>query len=103
MASESQKRYIADLSVVKTKEFKEVKELLIASGIVRDSAETVASAQTIAQVTDALTDFQASQFIDVLIATKEPERSTTYSPKRIEKTTALLDSIKKDIDSWDFE
>ena len=102
MASETQSKYIADLAVKKTKEFKEVKELLVASGIVGDQAETVKQADTIAAITNALTDLQASQFIDLLIKTKEPERGTAYSKKRIAGVTAILDDIKKEIDDWDF-
>lgn len=102
MASQSQSKYIADLAVVKTKEFKEVKELLIANEIIGADAEIVKNAKTIAEITDALTDLQASKLIDVLIAAKEPARGTAYAKKRIEKVTAILDDIKKDIDAWDF-
>ncbi len=102
MASQSQSKYIADLAVIKTKEFKEVKELLIANEIIGADAEIVKTAQTIAQITDALTDLQASKLIDVLIATNEPARDTSYSKKRINKVTAILEDIKKDIDAWDF-
>lgn len=103
MATETQSSYIEDLAVKKTKEFKEVKELLVASGIVGDNAEIVNSAQSLAEITHALTDLQASQFIDVLIKTKEPVRQTAYSGRRIEKTTALLDDIKKTIGDWNFK
>lgn len=102
MASDTQSKYIADLSVVKTKEFKEVKELLIANEIIGADAELVKTAQTIAEITHALTDLQASKLIDALIASKAPSRGTSYSKKRIESVTTLLDDIKKDIDAWDF-
>ena len=102
MSSQSQSSYIADLAVLKTKEFKEVKELIIAKGVVGEDAEIVANAQSIAEITNALTDLQASQLIDALIATKEPARDTTYSQKRIDKASGLLDDIKKTIDGWDF-
>jgi hypothetical protein len=102
MASETQSKYIADLAVAKTKEFKEVKELLIANEIIGADAEIVKSAATIAEITHALTDLQASKLIDALIATKEPQRGAAYSKKRIEKVTTILDDIKKDIDAWDF-
>lgn len=102
MASETQSKYIADLAVVKTKEFKEVKELLIANEIIGADAEIVKNANSIAEITHALTDLQASKLIDVLVAAKEPVRGTAYSKKRIESVTSLLDDIKKDIDAWDF-
>lgn len=102
MASQTQSKYIADLAVKKTKEFKEVKELLKANEIIGADATIVDNAQTIAEITAALTDLQASKLIDVLIASKEPARGTSYSKKRIEKVTAALDDIKKDIDAWDF-
>jgi hypothetical protein len=102
MATETQSKYIADLTVIKTKEFKEVKELLVSSGIVKDSSETVMQAQTIAEITNALTNLQASKFIDVLIASKTPVRTNTYSSKRIINATSLLDDIIVDIDNWDF-
>lgn len=102
MASQTQSKYIADLAVKKTKEFKEVKELLKANEIIGADATIVDNAQTIAEITNALTDLQASKLIDVLIATKEPTRGTSYSKKRIEKVTAALDDILKDIDAWDF-
>ena len=102
MASETQSKYIADLCVLKTKEFKEVKELLVANEIIGADAELVKTAQSIAEVTHALTDLQASKFIDTLIATKEPNRATAYSKKRVEKTVGILDDIKKDINSWGF-
>lgn len=102
MSSQTQSNYIADLAVAKTKEFKEVKELLKSNEIIGADATIVDNAQTIAEITGALTDLQASKLIDVLIATKEPTRGTSYSKKRIEKVTAALDDIKKDIDAWDF-
>lgn len=102
MASETQSKYIADLVVKKTKEFKEVKELLKANNIVGTDASIVDNAQTIAEITHALTDLQASQFIDVLIATKEPTRGTSYSKKRIVSVTQILDEIKAEVDAWDF-
>lgn len=102
MASEIQSKYIADLAVKKTKEFKEVKELLIANEIIGADAETVKTAQTIAEITHALTDLQASKLIDVLIATKDPARGTSYSKKRIVSVTSILEDIKKEVDGWDF-
>lgn len=102
MASEAQSKYIADLVVLKTKEFKEVKELLIATGIVKDSSETVGKALSIAEITHALDDSQASRFIDVLIATDPPSRGRVYSSKRVERTIAGLEDIKQAIDRWEF-
>lgn len=102
MSSQTQSSYIADLAVIKTKEFKEVKELIIASGVVSENSEIVANAASIAEITNALTDLQASKVIDVLIAAKEPVRATSYSQKRVDKTIGLLDGIKADIDKWDF-
>ena len=102
MASEIQSKYIADLVVAKTKEFKEVKELLLSSGIVSDKAEIVKNAQSIAEITHALTDLQASRLIDALIMTKEPVRARVYSQKRVEGAIRAVDEIKAKIDSWDF-
>lgn len=102
MATETQRKYIADLTVLKTKEFKEVKELLQSSGIVSENAETVNNAQTIAAITDALTDLQASKFIDLLIQTKEPSRGRAYSTKRINIATGEIEHIKAIINGWDF-
>lgn len=102
MATETQSKYIADLAVIKTKEFKEVKELLVANAIVGDNAEIVNNAQSLAEITSALTDLQASKFIDVLIATKTPVREKVYSKRRVEKTINALDDIKKTIDGWKF-
>lgn len=102
MATPNQRKYIADLVVIKTKEFKEVKEMLQSSGIVSENAEIVAGAQTIDEITDALTDLQASKFIDKLIATPEPKRETTYSQKRIDAAVTALDDITETIRDWDF-
>lgn len=102
MATETQSKYIADLAVIKTKEFKEVKELLVSSGIVKETSETVMQAQSIAEIINALDNKQASEFIDVLIATKTPARDRTYSQRRVERTVALLDDIKATIDDWTF-
>lgn len=102
MATEAQSKYIADLAVIKTKEFKEVKELLVSSGIVGTDAEIVKTAQSIAEITHALDDAQASKFIDVLIATKPPARGRVYADKRVKSTIAALDDIKKTIDDWSF-
>lgn len=102
MATDAQRKYITDLAVIKTKEFKEVKELLVSNGIVGADAETVANAGTLAEVVNALDDGQTSRFIDVLIATKEPSRQRVYSKKRVERTISTLDSIKTEINDWDF-
>lgn len=102
MASENQSKYIADLAVKKTKEFKEVKELLVSSAIVSADAEVVKTAQTLDEISHALTDQQASQFIDVLIATKDPARGQVYSKRRIEQASALVADVKKTISEWSF-
>ena len=102
MATKDQSKYISDLVVIKLKEFKEVKELLISSGIVSDQAELVKAAQSIAEITHALTDEQASAFIDILNAAKEPARGTQYSERRINGAIKAVDDIKKTIDNWGF-
>ena len=102
MSTENQTKYIADLVVLKTKEFKEVKELLVASQIVKPDAEIVKTAGTIDEITHALTDQQASAFIDVLVAAKEPARGSVYSKKRIDQATALVEDIKQTISDWSF-
>ena len=102
MATQTQSSYIYDLAVIKTKEFKEVKELLIANEIIGADAEIVKNAQSMAEITNALTDLQASKLIDALIQTKTPARSRTYSDKRVQRTVALVDDIKATIDDWGF-
>lgn len=102
MATKDQSSYIADLVVKHTKEFKEVKELLIANEIIGKDAEIVKTAGTIHEITHALTDLQASKLIDVLIATKEPARGSVYSEKRVNSTIKALDGIKATIGDWDF-
>jgi hypothetical protein len=102
MASSNQSKFIADLVVKKTKEFKEVKEILVASGIVTADAEIVKTAGTIDEITHALTDLQASKFIDVLTATKDPARGSVYSKRRIEQASTLVTDIKKTISEWSF-
>ena len=102
MSSLDQSKYIADLVVLKTKEFKEVKELLSANEIISADATLVKTAQSIDEITHALTDQQASKFIDVLIATKEPARGRVYSKKRIEQASGLVDDIKSTITGWTF-
>lgn len=102
MASQKQTEYINDLAVLKTKEFKEVKELLVARQIVAADSETVKTADSLAAVCNALNDQQASQLIDALVATKAPERAPAYSTRRIDKTIAGLDKIKAKIAGWNF-
>ncbi len=102
MATEAQSKYISDLVVIKTKEFKEVKELLIANEIIGADATLVQNAQSIAEITHALDDGQASRFIDVLNATKTPARGKVYTEKRVNTTVKALDSIKATIDNWGF-
>lgn len=102
MATPAQSDYIADLSVLKTKEFKEVKELIVANAIVGDKAELVKNAESIAQITHALTDLQASKLIDALIATKEPSRGRVYSKRRIDGASGAIENIKRTIDGWSF-
>lgn len=102
MATPAQSSYIADLTVQKTKEFKEVKELLLSNSIVGADSQTVVEAGTIADICNALTDQQASDFIDILIAAKAPDRSKAYAQTRVKKTIAGLDNIKNTIAGWEF-
>jgi hypothetical protein len=102
MATQKQSDYIADLAVLKTKEFKEVKEMLQSSGIVSEQAGIVAGAQSLAEITHALTDLQASRLIEMLIAAKKPERSRIYAQKRVEKAIKTLDEIKATVAGWTF-
>ena len=103
MSTPAQISYISDLTVKKTKEFKEVKELIIARNIAGGDSQTVANATTIAEICNAMTDLQASQLIDALIATKEPNRAKQYAQTRVKKTVAALDSIKATVAAWKFE
>jgi hypothetical protein len=102
MSSLDQSKYIADLVVLKTKEFKEVKELLLSNEIISADAELVKTAQSIDEITHALTDQQASRLIDVLVATKEPARGRVYSKKRVEQASGLVEDIKSTIAGWTF-
>lgn len=102
MATQPQSKYIADLVVLKTKEFKEVKELLTSNDIVGADAELVANAQSIDEISHALTEQQASAFIDLLIATKEPVRGRVYSKRRIETASAIVEDIKQTVADWSF-
>lgn len=102
MATPLQNKFIADLVVIKTKEFKEVKELLIANEIIGADAELVKNAQSIAEITHALDDMQASKLIDVLTAMKTPDRGRVYSEKRVNAAIKAVDDIKATIDEWDF-
>lgn len=102
MSTKMQSSYIADLAVNKTKEFKEVKELLLSTDIIGADADTIKNAQSMAEITNALDDLQASKFIDVLVSTKEPSRDSSYSQKRVKKAIAALDEIKQEISDWDF-
>ena len=102
MATDTQRSYIKDLSVKKLKEFKEFKEMLYANDIVDRDSQTVADAESIDAILDATTDFQASKMIDVLIARKEPIRSTTYSNKRAIATIDGLEKIKERVRNWNF-
>lgn len=103
MATESQSKYIADLVVIKTKEFKEVKELLLSNEIIGADAQLIKDAQSIAEITHALDDGQASKLIDVLIATKEPKRSRAYSERRTNAAITGLENIKETISGWGFK
>ncbi len=102
MSSLDQSKYIADLVVLKTKEFKEVKELLLSNEIISADAELVKTAQSIDEIAHALTDQQASRLIDVLVATKEPARGRVYSKKRVEQASGLVEDIKSTIAGWTF-
>lgn len=103
MATPTQTSYITDLAVRKTKEFKEVKELLVAQNIVSADSQTVMAAGTINDICNAITDQQASKLIDALLAAKEPARSTAYAQARVQKTVDALDGIKSTIAGWSFE
>lgn len=102
MSTPNQSDYIRDLAVLKTKEFKEVKELVVANKIVGDDATIVLNANTVNEMTDAMTDQQASAFIDALISTEAPNRARQYSQKRVQKTIDTLDDIKKTVAGWTF-
>ena len=102
MATEKQVKYIEDLAVLKTKEFKEVKELLYSSEIVKPNSEIISKAGTLAAIGNALTDLQASRFIDVLVKAKPPARSRAYATARTRKTIDALDNVKATISEWNF-
>lgn len=102
MATETQRSYIKDLSVMKLKEFKEFKEMLYANKIVEPSSKIVGEAESIDAILDATTDLQASKMIEALLAKKVPVRSKVYSNSRSIKSIEGLDKIKAKIRSWNF-
>lgn len=102
MSTKVQTSYIKDLATLKTKDFKEVRELVVAQNVVGPDAQLVLQAETVDAMCDAMTDYQASKFIDALIATKTPDRSRAYAQKRVDSTVNMLDGIKNTISGWDF-
>lgn len=102
MATQQQSSYIADLAVLKTKDFKEVKQLVVSAGVMGATTDAMTNAQTIADITGAMTDFQASRLIDALIAAKAPARGRAYAQTRVKKTVSALDAIKNTISEWGF-
>lgn len=101
MATQLQKDYINDLAVKKVKEFKEFKEVLIANEIVKADTDT-ANAKTLDEITNRLTDKQAADLIEVLIARAEPYRDENYADKRIKKVIEIVEDIKNQIGNWSF-
>ena len=75
---------------------------MVANKIVGDDATIVLNANTVNEMTDAMTDQQASAFIDALISTEAPNRARQYSQKRVQKTIDTLDDIKKTVAGWTF-
>lgn len=102
MATQEQSRYINDLAVLKLKEFKEFKELIFSRGIAGENAELINNAQSVAEITNYLTDWQSSRLIDELNALPEPKRGTAYGKKRLNDMIETLEDIKKIINDWSF-
>lgn len=100
MASPTQRDYIKDLSVLKLKEFKELKELIASKGIMGTDTEGFALSTTADEILDRLTDKQASELITALLEKPEPVRSRTYSNKRSKQVVDLLDKMKATINGW---
>lgn len=103
MATINQRSYIKDLAVLKLKEFKEFKELVFSQKIVGLDSETVKNAQSVDEILNATTDFQASKIIEALIQKEIPKRSKVYSKNRAESTIALTNKILNKIGNWDFD
>lgn len=101
-ATPTQRLYIKNLAVKKTKEFKEVKEMVIANQIVGENAELVKNAQSLDEITDNIDPAQATRLIEALIAKDEPKRGT-FSDRRVKQMIDGLADIIGIIDDWDFE
>lgn len=101
-ATPSQRTYIKDLAVRKTKEFKEVKEMVIANKIVGDNAEIVKNAQSLDEILDSVDPAQATRIIEALIAKTPPKRGG-YSDRRVNQMIDGLADIQDIIDDWDFD
>lgn len=97
-ATASQSKFVADLAVRKTKEFKEVKEIVASLDI---GGETVDNAESLSEILNAITPYQASKIIDELNSRSEPSRGQ-YSEKRIDQLNEGLQKIKENISDWDF-
>lgn len=100
MSTQAQVDYIRNLSIKKVKEFKEFREMVMSHNIT--DAETALNAENQAEMLNAMTDAQASQVIDALIAKPEPNWQRRYSDKRIKQASDLLDEVLKDIEEWTF-
>lgn len=97
-----QREYIIDLAVEKLKTFAELKRLIIDSGIVSKEAKTVANADSLAAILDAIDMNQASKLIDELKGINPPKRDD-FTVRQIGKMTDQLDKIMHVVDNWDFE
>lgn len=102
-ATKQQSSFITDLVLAKFRTFAEFKKWLGGSGIVRTNGQIFKQGVNLLNITNRITEKQASEIITEVTKLEDVEYKGAYDQEQIDEVNDLLAEIKKEVQLWTFK
>lgn len=103
MATKQQSEFITDLVLAKFRTFAEFRKWLGGSGIVRTNGQIFKQGVNLLNVTNRITEKQASEIITEVQKLPDVEYKDAYDQEQIDEVNELIADIRKGVESWTFK
>lgn len=102
-ATRQQSEFITDLVLAKFRTFAKFRKWLGTTGIVRTNGQIFKQGVNLLNITNRITQKQASEIITEAQKLEDVEYRDAYEQEQIDEVNSLLADIGKEIESWTFK
>lgn len=102
-ATKQQSDFITDLVLAKFRTFADFRKWLGTTGIVRTNGQIFKQGVNLLNITNRITEKQASEIITEAQKLDDVEYKSSYDQEQIDEFNSLMSEIKEEVESWTFK